>query len=501
MRFSPLFFRGDGRPRSLVRIVLFHPNRVPRKAFRRIAFKKNGSVRPAFHQWIARLSVSELTSAFDMAYSKLAVLEKLVPLEEQVKNRLHAKVPNQVLSPQELKDALNQVPGNWLILSIGHDDYTSIPGGVQVCIQREESLTKDRGGRYLNIYPWQPLPRLAHLQKDSDPYVVLVLDGAHIGVCRMSDLIETTRRSADLNTQVFVAIHHLLGHNPEQIAELAQTAEASEVVLWLHDYFSLCPGVRLQRNDLDFCGAPEVDSNACGLCVYGTERRSHLERMKHLFDVLMPTVLAPSQVTQDLWLKRATFRVSRTEVVPHVILDWTPRSVPEVRNDNDRIRVGFLGTATPHKGWPTFEKLTYSPALKDRFEFLALTTHKMNLCGRRVTVHVTPEQPNAMTDAVRAQEIDLVVHWPDWPETFALTAYEALEGGAFLVTNEGSGNVAATIQKLGRGKVLTDKDTLFDFFEGGGAETLAEQARADRASQTVFSQLSDMSLTVLKGKR
>jgi len=103
-----------------------------------------------------------------------------------------------------------------------------------------------------------------------------------------------------------------------------------------------------------------------------------------------------------------------------------------------------------------------------------------------------------MADAVRTNGIDLVLHWPNWPETFALTAFEALEGGAFLITNEGSGNVAATVRQLDRGAVLTDEDALFDFFDNGDATALVQRARDMRASHSVTAKPSRLSLAVFE---
>ena len=279
----------------------------------------------------------------------------------------------------------------------------------------------------------------------------------------MSVLIAAVETLTGSGLRMFMTIHQLLGHSPEQVAALGQLAHPGDAFLWLHDFFTLCPSVRLQRNDLEFCGAPGPASNACGICVYGPERLSHLYWIKHVFAVLTPTVVAPSRVTLEFWLGAATFRVAKSHVVPHLTLDWVPRGQPETPSDRDRIRVGFLGSAMRHKGWQVFEKMSYSPALSDRFDFIALTASKVSLRGKKISVNVSPEHPNAMADAVRQQEIDLVLHWPDWPETFALTAYEGLEGGAFVVTNQGSGNVAATVRQLDRGAVLENEEVLLAF--------------------------------------
>ena len=508
-----LFFSSNGMPRLLVRRILFHSNRTPRKPFRRLVIKKNGTVRPVFLPWVGhktggttRCATAQNDTISEMKHPALLGLERLRTPEENASRWKHGKIPAKTLSERDVEAILQPMSGTWLLLSVGHDDYTTIPGGVQVCIQREQRLTTQAGGHYLNIHPWQPLPRMAHVEEDPDPHVVLVLDGAHIGVCRMSVLSAATKTLTDAGLRVFLTIHHLLGHSPERIAELGQSIRATNTTpntfLWLHDFFTLCPATRLQRNDLEFCGAPDLASNACGLCVYGQERQTHLDRIKHLFAVLAPMVLAPSQGTLDLWRGAAAFRIAKSRVVPHLALEWTPgpEIAPEPETDmaKKRIRVGFLGTATHHKGWPVFERMSYSSQFADRFEFVGLTASEVELSGNRISVNITPDHPNAMADAVRTNGIDLVLHWPNWPETFALTAFEALEGGAFLITNEGSGNVAATVRQLDRGAVLTDEDALFDFFDNGDATALVQRARDMRASHSVTAKPSRLSLAVFE---
>ena len=183
-----LFFSNDGAPRFLVRRALFHSNRTPRKLFRRAVIKKNGMVRPVFLPWVSRQAAGsdQGNAKADAAknpliaeakHHDLLVLEKLRPLEENASDWKRATPPKAVLSESDVNALLQPVAKTWLVLSVGHDDYTTIPGGVQVCIQREQDLTKEAGGHYLNIHPWQPLPRMAHLEEDPDPLVVLVLDG------------------------------------------------------------------------------------------------------------------------------------------------------------------------------------------------------------------------------------------------------------------------------------------------------------------------------------
>jgi hypothetical protein len=160
------------------------------------------------------------------------------------------------------------------------------------------------------------------------------------------------------------------------------------------------------------------------------------------------------------------------------------------------VTVGFLGTPAPHKGWNEFERLVQSN--KTRYRFVFFGSVDVPLGGvEHVRIHVNATNPDAMIDAVAKEKCDLVLHWASWPETFSLSTYEAIAGGAYVVTNAGSGNVAVTVDWTGRGVVLQDVTALLDFFEGDEAEALVRTIRKDRRTHNITHVLSEMSMDFL----
>ena len=90
---------------------------------------------------------------------------------------------------------------------------------------------------------------------------------------------------------------------------------------------------------------------------------------------------------------------------------------------------------------------------------------------------MTDRAPDAMSDAIAAEGIDLVLMWMHWPETFSFVAHEVLAGGAFIVTNDRSGNVAALVEKTGRGIVLPFDTDLADWVHGDDCAALVSRRR------------------------
>lgn len=430
---------------------------------------------------------------------KVVQLLDQVPLEETVR-RWVGNGPQglmSLMSPDDIVQTVRAATGaeRTLILSVAHDNYRTSPGGIQVCIQREEQLAPSQGAAYLNIHPVQPLPRLAHPDTEPDPAVELVLNGQVLGQTPTSALItaaETLSRGFD---RVDVIVHQFLGHQPEQIAALTRAVGQGRCWLWLHDYLTICPSYTLQRNNISYCAAPPETSNACDICLFGAERRAHAPRIRAFFDTLDVHVISPSEVTAKLWSETSGLVPASLQVCPHMTLDWRPRDTPAPVDDGP-ITLAFLGTPVPFKGWTIFERLVERHGLADKMRFVYCGARAVKLAGvDQVPVHVTTDTPDAMIDAVAAEKVDLVLHWAIWPETFSLSCYEALAGGAYVLTNPVSGNVAATIERTGCGAVLDDEDALLAFFEDGRAEAMVQSLRARRAAHDITHTLSDISFS------
>ncbi|MGV6847915.1 MAG: hypothetical protein ACWA5A_05990 [Marinibacterium sp.] len=444
---------------------------------------------------------------------RVEALFRQVPLDEQVKHwRGGRTVPDDLADVEAVLAGIRaaQAGRDTLILSVSHDNYRANPGGIQICIQREEDLAPARGAVYLNLHPALPMPRLA--DPDTDPVVEMLLDGTAFGHARLSTLIQAAERLQGQFDRFKMIVHQMLGLTPEGIADLARAGEA-RIWLWLHDYLTICPSYTLQRNGIAYCGAPPVTSNACGICLYGGERKTHAARMAAFFESLDVHVLSPSRVTADIWRDRSGLRPASLTVCPHMDLDWIDRdaedeteegtvSDPDTGSDKGPdegpVTVGYLGTPVPFKGWTIFQRLVEKHDLGGNMRFVYCGARPVKLAGvDQVPVHVTTDTPDAMIDAVADQQIDLVLHWATWPETFSLSCYEALAGGAFVLTNPVSGNVAATIERLGTGAVLEDEADLIAFFDDGRAARMVAKVRALRAAKRVTHGWSQISFSAI----
>jgi glycosyltransferase involved in cell wall biosynthesis len=367
-----------------------------------------------------------------------------------------------------------------LAISLGHDRYLSVTGGIQLFIAEEQARFAKLGMTYLNISPVTALLRLADLQA-TGLLVNLVLDGRFIGVASYNDLSAALHRIAPRRAQrrLFL-VHCLLGHNVRDVVALQRASASQQNFFWVHDYSSLCAGFNLLRNDVSFCGAPPPDSMACRVCVYGDRRPLHLAMVSTLFEAVSFHVVAPSHAALDIW--RAHTVLPHASAMAHGHCDLVPDPAPpEPGEAAAPVRVAFIGYPRAHKGWPIWQELVSRCMRLGSYRFLHLgaegTARPMAGVEHRV-VAASPEHPDAMLQAVADLRVDLVLVGATWPETFSYVTYEALAGGADVVCLADSGNVADTVLRQGRGVVAANEASLLDFFETRQAVEYVARARA-----------------------
>lgn len=381
-----------------------------------------------------------------------------------------------------------------VLICLGHDNYLKISGGIQLCLQQEQKNANKQNIIYLNAHPFNSLPTLASIENDPDPLLRIILNGREIGTFKTSTITEAIAEvSPRFENNIHVVIHSLLGHSIHQVVNLVKKTSHDKCSLWLHDFFTLCPSFTLQRNSISFCGAPNLDSNACAICVYGEERKLHTQQIEMLFNNVEVTIISPSEITREFWLSKSTYPVKEIFVIPHVLLEWQERIPPLNIAKNTPISIAFVGAPVDHKGWPVFANLVSGLNHDSRFRFLYFGNYKPPLSGvKHVNVHVTSQDELAMVRAIMEAEIDYVIHWASWPETFSFTTYEAMAAGAYVLTNSISGNVAAVVNKTNRGFVFECEQQLMAYFIGDAATNALDTIRNKRSKYFSSTQYSGM---------
>ncbi len=358
------------------------------------------------------------------------------------------------------------------VLSASHDLYIASTGGVQLFIGDEQAAYARRRFAYLNISPAEP--DLVFAADTTAGMVRLVLDGVNIGNSSYEDLAEilTAIPARPDETRIFVA-HCLLGHHLARLTALQAALAPAEDYCWLHDYSSLCPGFNLLRNDITPCGAPPPGSDGCLVCIHGEWRPRHLAALQTMFEAIPFTVVAPSRPALEIWQRATSLPHQRALVHPHCSLEPVSARTREVPEDaaalrRNPVRVAFIGYPVNHKGWPIFVDLVRRTGRLGCYRFFHFVSPDALVPElapvHRVDVKASADQRDAMTSALAAHDIDIVLILSPWPETFSYVTFEALAAHADIIALPDSGNVAAMVLEQGRG-IIAEEAAIIELFE------------------------------------
>jgi hypothetical protein len=422
------------------------------------------------------------------------MLANLRPIEATVADYLFRPPKLRPCSKKDFKTklsaSLNRSNGSAL-LAFSHDEYRNNIGGVQLCMLVEETAIVKRGMSHIHLAPAKPLPVLANNDSKDKFHYSVTIDGDWLGHVTAADVLGCLADEKSNGKNFYLAIHSLLGHSPETTADLYRASGATKSFFWLHDFFSLCLNYTLMRNSIKSCGAPPEGSAGCSICYIGDHRSAHLNRLRTLFSAVPFTVVAPSEATMKLW--QGATRLSPAAKIVHEHCEIrkgdspapAPASDSAASDDNKKrpISVAYLGLPMFHKGWTVF-----AGVVRDMEEHPDFTFHHLGkYAGKTASkiaftpVSVSIDNWHAMSEAVRTERIDVAFLCSLCAETYNFTFVEALVGGAFIVTLESSGNIAAQVRRFKCGAVYEDEAALkLAFSDGSLADKIRHSASETR---------------------
>lgn len=416
------------------------------------------------------------------------MIENRIPIEDRLARlgSIHVELLPETALTAALREALDGLAK--VHVTFSQDNYAANTGGLQFTIRREAARLAELGRGHLHLHsarPWTVVREGSEAEA-----LAVVWNGRPLGAVPAESLIRVLRQVAgdDAMGRSF-AIHSLLGHAPDEVADILAALGLRSGFFWLHDFASLCAGFHLLRNEVEDCGAPPPGSAACSVCLFGPWRERHIQGHARLFQRLDLDVAAPSQTTMDLWRRATDLPAARTHVLPHARLNPTkPAPLPP---NGGPFRIAYAGFPTPHKGWAIFRNLAARFGQDPRYEFIHLGARPDPAMPHRFErVEVGAGDPQAMKVALERVQADAVLVWPLCRETFSFVTYEAVAAGCAVITGPDSGNVAAFIREGGHGQVIDHETALAKAFEDGSILQLARAQRHPMLYEIAYSALT-----------
>lgn len=358
------------------------------------------------------------------------------------------------------------------VISISNGDDRQPVVDVQVYISQEQKQANQAEQNYLHVYPRTGNELL--LEDGISIPLGVNFNGESIGTVGIEALMESLQGT---HTRIVdVDIHHTMGWNLSSIDSILELSERRGN-FWVHDYFSFCPSFNLLRNSVEFCGAPEISSNACTLCRYSNLRARQQARFKQFFTRNALRVIAPSRYALDLWLSKAPYMTTSSELRPLAALNWL--DLLHLQDHHNHFRIGYIGSPIRAKGWDAWLRLVSALDVEnlEYFHFSSVEGEPGNYT--RIQTPLSPQMPFTMIDVLKETKIDAVFLWSIWPETFSIALHEALAAGCFIITNRSSGNIQDYLTKNPHhGAILEDEADLHAFISNGELARRIEEFRA-----------------------
>ncbi len=237
--------------------------------------------------------------------------------------------------------------------------------------------------------------------------------------------------------------NHLLGIPPNFLA--ISGVLVPKTLLFIHDYFLICPTINLFTPSLGYCGRLEgsTDCDGCLEINFGLGKGTFASRLAYFNNLCnyADLIMFPSTFAAQSLMK--FLPVIKTKEV----LVINPNSVLESHNSHDNQssselskNIYFLGTLTRNKGYDLFLELVRLLNLQDKRFYPKILTSEF------VEGTTLVDYDNVSYNFSFNRETDLkslprgiFILTSLWPETYQITVDEALLNGHIVI----SGNIGA----------------------------------------------------------
>lgn len=369
------------------------------------------------------------------------------------------------------------------ILSISHSSYIHNVGGMEKVILEQCDVANKRGYTFIAVYPnCNNITLKGHvLVHRFQSY------GVHINKGEAATMDKQTLQQLLLSYNIEkVFIHSLIAYSFDQINEILKNLPQASMFFYVHDYKSVCDGHNLLKNKRCYCGSDGLKFTKCCNCRFYIPGIISTRRYKQFFrDFPNMKFIFPSQLAKEVWQGSYNYiEENRLIVLPHQVLSTD--TLQYVRND--KLRLAYIGYKSFNKGWDVFRKLVeYINNFGcdvDLFVLGKTNEHLPNV--QEVEVTFQKDGPDAMVNAIKHHKIDFAFLWSPWPETYSYTFFESYVGGAFILTNANSGNIAACTERFDCGRVFNNDRELFEFFSDEDKLAKLRQQVVVRPKQLCF---------------
>lgn len=337
------------------------------------------------------------------------------------------------------------------IISFTHTNYCIRSAGTEKFVRNISELLQSKEYSHLNFFSFYDNKKMMRTK-----LVGVNFNDSFQGIFEYVNIPKIINQIGIKEGLKFVAIHlqHILHHDLVLLEKLIVKLNIPTYFI-AHDYYLLCPSLKMINSNNVFCGISSPNAFKCTSCRFGDRAVAHGKQMNGFFAGIshqLVYIIAPSNYVMKS-LKRALPDYQEKIVTrPHLVLEGK-RKLEKIQNRP--LNIAFAGGQLPEKGYNQWEELVDRLSENENYRFYYLGNGRGSSPKiKSIFVSTAVQGEDAMVKAMEENNIDLVFLWPNWPETYSYVYYELSVAGAFILTNPGSGNIADAVAENKNGMVF-----------------------------------------------
>lgn len=344
------------------------------------------------------------------------------------------------------------------VISFSHTNYCLRSAGTEKFIRSLSKSMQQAGYSHLNLFSFYDDKNLMKTKLFGVNY-----NDKFVGIYKYDDMIEVVNNLLYQYSITVSCIHleHLLHHDMDMIRRMVILMKVP-VYIMVHDYFLVCPELKLISTKHGFCGLTPPSQVKCSGCAYESRAREHFDVVTRFLKEISPwlqSIVTPSEYVAE-GMKQIFPELKRRIVLrQHLEYDLAQ----PMEKLQGKIHIAFAGAQMSAKGYDRWEDLV-SSVPKGLYDFYYLGIGTKEIQGvKNVYVSSAEQGDDAMAKALKANGIHVAFLWPNWAETYSYILYELSENGVYILTNPVSGNICDVVKKEKNGQVFEKFQDCVDF--------------------------------------
>ena len=351
------------------------------------------------------------------------------------------------------------------VLSVSFSNYLKNKSGMPKVVMAHQKMFNEEKISYIYLFSVKKM--VFHEHGMLFCLFGVIIDGKYMGVYPIHKIIKEIGCLIEQGQEIHgIHIHHLLYIKLKYIKMILDAFQNIPIVYYLHDYYCVCTNYTLRKNKDVYCGGEGLNSQCCKNCNSHKNSIKIENKIGKLFSKYKDrlTFVSPSEATKEIFLRFRPEYQNQVIVIPHQKLIEVYKENMNPIERGKKIKIGFLGMPSKHKGWETWCKLVQQSDANNYEYYVFNSSNKSYSNMHKEYVAFNEKNLDAMTQALRKNNIDIILMWALWPETYSYTYYEAYSSNAYVLTNTISGNIMNAVQENGNGLVLEDEEALLSLF-------------------------------------